>query len=497
MNKKIKKKFLNLKIDLISQKKTNKITIITNRNSLDPVLRVIWCASIFNNFKNNNIVLFTSKNFSFFNKIFSNFGIKKFEYIKTLEIIFKNFLKSTYYLIISIFYYLYYSCIGIDHFIKSFNVNRIKIGQNIHETYLKKYKFYNSNKKYLPIFYFKYILSSYILINYIENFFLTNTVENLIINKKEYFAIDALLFLIAKKYKVRTIILSHEKILLKKNISFNEAFYTLKKKDLKKKINKKKIDKFINLKFKGLIDIDYQNAFSKKKILNTKILNSLIDKKRKKIILFCPHAFSDSLSANGEFLFRDFYEFYEKSIDEMCKIKDTTWLVKLHPTRFMYGENGIGEKYLRNKKHENIILIPDQFSTSSIVKIVDGVVTARGSIIPEAAFLGKKTLAYQNTRFKNSNIYVKYYNKEDYYKKLRFKNINLKISKSNKKLAKKLMYIIHEKIFLSSDSLLLDQRGKNNKQLDIINYKIYKKLKKGKQEIQKSQYYKKLYNKFV
>ena len=60
----------------------------------------------------------------------------------------------------------------------------------------------------------------------------------------------------------------------------------------------------------------------------------------------------------------------------MGKIKDITWLVKLHPTRFMYGENGIGEKYLRNKKHENIILIPDQFSTSSIVKIVDGVVTA-------------------------------------------------------------------------------------------------------------------------
>ena len=59
------------------------------------------------------------------------------------------------------------------------------------------------------------------------------------------------------------------------------------------------------------------------------------------------------------------------------------------------------------------------------------------------------------------------------------------------------MYIIHEKIFLSSDSLLLDQRGKNNKQLDIIYGKIYKKLKKGKQEIQNSQYYKKLYNKFV
>ena len=59
------------------------------------------------------------------------------------------------------------------------------------------------------------------------------------------------------------------------------------------------------------------------------------------------------------------------------------------------------------------------------------------------------------------------------------------------------MYIIHEKIFLSSDSLLLDQRGKNNKQLDIIYGKIYKKLKKGKQEIQNSQYYKKMYNKFV
>ena len=70
MKPSIKKKFLDLKINLINQQKSDKVTIIANRNSLDPVLRVIWCASIFNKYKKHNIILFSSKKFEFFNKIF-------------------------------------------------------------------------------------------------------------------------------------------------------------------------------------------------------------------------------------------------------------------------------------------------------------------------------------------------------------------------------------------------------------------------------------------
>ena len=111
--------------------------------------------------------------------------------------------------------------------------------------------------------------------------------------------------------------------------------------------------------------------------------------------------------------------------------------------------------------------------------------------------MGKKTLAYSNTRFKNSDIYIKYNNVNDYYKKLRFKDLDLKISNVQKKLAKKMMYIIHQKIFRTPDNLLFDTRRKNKKELKYLYIKLFENLKKGKSQIYKSNYYKKLLTKFI
>jgi hypothetical protein len=257
------------------------------------------------------------------------------------------------------------------------------------------------------------------------------------------------------------------------------------------------INKFISKRFKGLTDLDSKNAFLDKKKINHEILNKLINQKKRKIILFCPHAFSDSPSAGGKFLYRDFYEYFESSIKEMGKIKDINWLVKLHPTRFMYGEEGIGENYIKKMNFNNIILLPDYYSTNSIIKVVDGIVTARGTIIPEAAFLGKKTLAYTNTRFKNTNLYIKYKDKKDYYNKLRFKNLNLNISNAEKTLAKKLMYLIHQKIFQNDDNLISDFRGKNSKEAELLYLELLSKLKKGNEKIFSSIYFKKLLNQLL
>ena len=51
--------------------------------------------------------------------------------------------------------------------------------------------------------------------------------------------------------------------------------------------------------------------------------------------------------------------------------------------------------------------------------------------------LGKKAIGYKNNRFLNTDIFIKYKNKTDYYNKLRFKNLNLNVSQKDKNLAKK------------------------------------------------------------
>ena len=108
MNEQLKKKFLKLKIKLIEKKKTNKITIVTNRNRIDPVLRVLWCASIYNKYKNHKIILFTTKRLDFFNKIFFNFGVKNIIYTDLKKNLFDIFsFKLFLYAIRSVISYLY------------------------------------------------------------------------------------------------------------------------------------------------------------------------------------------------------------------------------------------------------------------------------------------------------------------------------------------------------------------------------------------------------
>ncbi len=498
MNKQLKKKFLNLNIKLIKKKNTGKISIVTNRNRIDPVLRVIWCASIFNKYKNHEIVLFTSKRLNFFNKTFVNFGIENIIYTDLKKNLFDIFLvKFFLYLIKSLLSYFYYSFKGIDEFIYNFNVNKIKIGKNIHESFIKKNHFFPETSLLFPLPYLKYIYLSYFLIDKIETFVINNNVKNIIINKSTYFAIDSILFLIGKKHKIRTIMLNDEKILLSKKLTMHESFYTFKNNDLKKKINKKLIDKFIFKHFKGMTDRDSKNSHSNKIELNKRTFEKFFKTKAKKTILFCPHAFSDSPGAGGDFLFRDFYDFFEKSIIQMGKIQNINWIVKLHPTRFVYGEEGVGEKLINKYNFKNIYILPDRYLTTSIIRLVDAVVSGTGTVIPEALIIGKRTLAYKNSRFKNLNIYIKYYNKLDYFKKLSFKNINLNVSQTEKVLAKKILYIFYSRMFKNKDKLLI-LRNRDKTKIKKVNLELLKALShKGEKIIFNSYYYKKLMKKLL
>jgi len=201
MEDKVKNKFLNLNLKIIKQLDVKDETIVVNRNRFDQVIRSIWGCSILNYYKKQNITLFTNKNYYFTNKIYKNFGVKKVKNISVKILILKNPITSFFFLITSIFLYLYYSLKGIDYFIKYFKIKDIKPGILIHESYIKKKKYYIDKRLFLPIFFFFKILSAKVLINFLENYLDNNYIKNIIISKKTYFAIDSLLFLIAKKKK--------------------------------------------------------------------------------------------------------------------------------------------------------------------------------------------------------------------------------------------------------------------------------------------------------
>ena len=214
-------------------------------------------------------------------------------------------------------------------------------------------------------------------------------------------------------------------------------------------------------------------------------------------MLFCPHVFSDSCSATGEFLYRDFFDYFYQTIKELQNIKDINWIVKMHPSRKIYGEYNIAKKFTNSIKSENIHIISDKYNILSIIRSVDAVVTAKGTIILEATILGKKAIGYKNNRFQNSSIYLKYKDKTDYYNKLRFKNLNLKVSQKDKDLAKKILFLYSLKAYGTKDSLLQDVRLKNTIQKKKYYIFLLNKLKKGKITIFKSSYYREIKKKLL
>ena len=388
--------------------------------------------------------------------------------------------------------YLIYSYKGIDKFIEKFNINEVYTGLLIHESYIKKEKYFIDTNFFLPFFYFFQILTSYVLISYLEGYLVRNKVKSIIINKYTYFDVDSILFLIAKKRNLKCFVLSQEKVLKNNKTLFYDQKYSLNKNDLKKKISKKNINNFVNKKFKGLTDRDAKYSHNQKFFFNNRILNDMFPEKKRLTILFCPHVFSDSCSATGKFIFRDFFDFYLKTINQCKKINDINWIIKMHPYRKFYNETDISKKFNDKIKSRNIKIISDKYNILSVIRHVDAVVTAKGTIILEATILGKKVLAYENNRFEDFNFFLKYSEINDYYNKLSFKDCDLKVSQKDKDLSKRLLFEYNHKAYSYKDNIFIDERNKSKTQLDRYHSNLIKTFKKGKKVIYNSIYYQNL-----
>ena len=62
----------------------------------------------------------------------------------------------------------------------------------------------------------------------------------------------------------------------------------------------------------------------------------------------------------------------------------------MHPYRKFYNETDISKKFNDKIKSRNIKIISDKYNILSVIRHVDAVVTAKGTIILEATILGKK-----------------------------------------------------------------------------------------------------------
>ena len=121
-------------------------------------------------------------------------------------------------------------------------------------------------------------------------------------------------------------------------------------------------------------------------------------------------------------------------------LQNVFWLVKPHPSRSDYNENGIIENLMKKYKNRNLALSPANLSAINSTKICDNVITSNGSISFEFACEGKYPILASKAIYSKLGFTIDHETKENYFHTL--KNIH-KIKSLNKKqinLSKRILY---------------------------------------------------------
>ena len=333
----------------------------------------------------------------------------------------------------------------------------------------------------------------------------TINIKFLIVGTPSYANNDAIFIRIAIKQKIKVLeasFLQNKNSLLEydnnylrygpRNIYFNKI--------QRKKLNNIKLSEnflkiFIKKRFENKIQLFHQKNDDVKIANKTKIKLSRNEflikfapkKKYKKIIIFAPHAFSDSPHAGGyDICFRDYYSHFTETIDNIVNLKnkDVLWVVRPHPLSNFYGEKNIVENYLKKINQQNLILCPKGLSTKNLLEICDTVLALNGTIGLELASIGKKPITCGYPPYTNFGISLEANSKDKYFKILnKAHKISFKLPKKKELLAKKILYyfelVIPFKAMESSQNFQdLMQNFGTNKQ-DLIWKNLLDRLKKN------------------
>ncbi len=328
---------------------------------------VIARAYFFNSYKNKypcKLSIFSDKKNIFLNyrfrKLYQSINAKKFNYIffsldylkfvfdfkKKLKI--KKFLQNTKY--------------KTD--ILDFEYKELKIGKDIYDEYLYRYKQYTINlddKKLKQIFYdFVYTIDYWI--NYFKKqkvIGISLSHPNLrltaIIGKVANRHFNIPVYSVTSTYiKKNTQLYDHYEFVREDLLQIPNKFSSLSENEKKIAIEWSKYQLDRRLKGEVGVDMEYstQSAFTSKR------MNRVLKQNKKIKILICTHEFHDSPHSTGGLLFPDFYEWL-LFLGNKSKNSDYEWYIKNHPDCDNWTKKII-EKFV--KKFPSINLVNEKVS---------------------------------------------------------------------------------------------------------------------------------------
>lgn len=353
-------------------------------------------------------------------KIFNSYGIKNYIDIKSHKFNIFIILKA----IIATFK-VYIVFPNLDMFI-NYKLNDIKIGDLIYDTYIRQNNLY-SKVKLWSLSFFKELLKSHFKFYLYDCFIKKYDFRYIILSHKVYVS-GGILARIGIKYGSRVIIsrITNVKCYYQYDEIFNDEFKPSKE-IVEIIINKKlynKTDKILKERFAGNTELhEAINAYKNKKIYSPEELYKKLRLNSSYLTVFIlPHVFSDASHSNEYMLFKDYYQWFIETIKYLNNIRNINWIVKPHPSSYMYNETGEVEQIIKELKLDRIHLVPPDLSTASVFDISKTVITVCGTVGIEAACLGIKPIIAGKSIYSDFGIAYEPKNKLEYFSIL--KNIN-------------------------------------------------------------------------
>ena len=436
--------------------KNKNIVLIANRGRSDVAVRLGFLAQkISIKKKLRPFVLYEGKKIDEMFSIFKLFNVYESDYIGVKLKNFNILLNAL--CITTLTLFKVYNQ-GFDWFVRDYSIDKVRLGDLIYDRFIRKgLNFINPSVFKIRFIYL--LFSSIYKFLIVRDFFNKNNVRYSLIGSMTYISVSSIILRISQKKNIPVIYVSGESYkIIKKGTFIGDVISDFLKKKLNLKNQKKLLtlsEEYFKKRIKGKLTVKnfnpklyFQHDEQTWKVNNQnnnflkKILK--IKKKYSHVILFAPHNFAESNHRCGDLIFRDFYQQTEQTLEFAKKKENILWLYKIHPySHKKYGELKISKDLLKKFKNKNIHLVPEKTSNERLFKIVDLVVSTRGTICLEAATFGIKNLI-------NSNIYYYYYDrnisikvkkKTQYFNVLTDIKSYKKIKSDTVKKAKKILYL--------------------------------------------------------
>lgn len=148
-------------------------------------------------------------------------------------------------------------------------------------------------------------------------------------------------------------------------------------------IGQSRLNQYVEERFEGEVGgADATFAFENKVGYSPSDLKVNMNLDDRPVALIAPHAFSDAPHCDREMIYRDYYQWFVRTLELTVDTPHVQWVVKPHPSSSLYDEEGIVEELVA--QYDHVQLVPSDVKTDSVLRIADVVLTVRGTIGMEA-----------------------------------------------------------------------------------------------------------------